>query len=153
MFIFCICLLVAAVIAGLVQITDGTVKIKHLIKAFGAVIIVSLFVSTATVLISYINYVKTKTTYDTIITQYKGAIELYADKAVLHIDKVFVTDFQYQGYQENMAELVKDLRSSVIGCNKTIIMKRLLGKNILFKGLIVQPDPDMVPINIYPGKE
>jgi hypothetical protein len=43
---------------------------------------------------------------------------------------------------------VKTLRSKVTDYNETIVKKRVMKDNILFKWMIIAPDSDMVPINL-----
>jgi hypothetical protein len=97
---------------------------------------------------SYSTYLDTRAQYDAVINQYKGAVTMYADYASLDMEKAAFTDFKYQGYQENIAAVIVDLRKEIILYNKTIIQKRIMDKNPVFNWLIIAPDKDMKIINI-----
>ena len=142
--------------------------IVFLLIAIGAVIVFSTYVSdpkstvgaiTATSVISciiiaiivtgsYISYLDTRAQYDATIKQYKGAVTMYADYASLDMEKATFTDFKYQGYQENVAGVIIDLRREIVKYNEILIKKRILNKNIFFNWLIIAPDKDMKIINI-----
>ena len=98
--------------------------------------------------ISYVTYLDTRAQYDAVITQYKGAVTMYADYASLDMEKATFTDLKYQGYQENIAKVIVSLRREIVSYNKTIIKKRLLDRNPVFNWLIIAPDKDMKIINI-----
>lgn len=91
---------------------------------------------------SYSSYVKIRTQYDATINQYQEAVTMYNDVAKINVDKAF-TDFKYQGYQENIAGFIKDLRYKVVSYNGTLISKRIMKKNFFFKWVIIEGDPDM----------
>ena len=97
---------------------------------------------------SYTTYLDTRAQYDAVINQYKGAVTMYADYATLDMEKATFTDFKYQGYQENVANVITDLRKEVILYNKVLIQKRIMDKNPVFSWLIIAPDKDMKIINI-----
>ena len=104
------------------------------------------FIATTTIIIigtSYSTYLDTRAFWDVTNEQYTEAIEIYADRAVLKINENTFTDFKYQGYQENIAEFIKDLRHKVVDYNKTIIEKRIMEKSLVFNWLIIAPDDDM----------
>ena len=84
---------------------------------------------------SYGNTVGMHKTYYGTLEQHRDAIEIYGDKAVVTIDNS-MTDFKYQGYQDNMASFIKDLRKEITTYNKTLVGKRFLKKNIIIGWLI-----------------
>lgn len=136
------------------RLVDGPYKFINAIKVAVIVLLVGVIVNIVAMCVSYGTYVKSRSAYDSIIAQHRGAIELYNDKAVLNLSKTSMasmTDFKYEGYQNNMADFISSLRNSVIRYNETIITKRILHKNIFFKWIIVLPDQDMLPINIIDG--
>ena len=92
---------------------------------------------------SYMSYIQARSFYDATNTQYKESISMYADRAVLKVSEDTFTDLKYQGYQENIAKLITDLRSKVVWYNDVIIQKRILNKSIAFDWLIITPDDDM----------
>ena len=97
---------------------------------------------------SYSSYLDIRAQYDAVINQYKGAVTMYSDYASLDMEKATFTDFRYQGYQENIAKVIIDLRKEIITYNKTLIQKGIMDKNPVFSWLIVAPDKDMKIINI-----
>jgi hypothetical protein len=54
-----------------------------------------------------------------------------------------MTDFKYQGYQENLAKFITTLRYKVVDYNETIVSKRVMERNWFFNWIIVAPDDDM----------
>lgn len=98
--------------------------------------------------ISYVTYLDIRAQYDAVISQYKGAVTMYADYASLDMEKATFTDFKYQGYQENVAKVIVDLRREIVYYNKVLIKKRIMDKNPVFSWLIIAPDEDMKIINI-----
>lgn len=92
---------------------------------------------------SYDNYADMKAFWKITNEQYSEAIEMYVDKAVLKIDVDTFTDFRYQGYQENIASLIKDLRKHVVWYNQNFVTKKIYKDNILISWLIFVPDDDM----------
>ena len=59
---------------------------------------------------SYGTYVNTRAFYDGIIEQYRDCITIYEDAAILDIKRAALTDFVYQGYQENINKMIIDLK-------------------------------------------
>jgi len=99
---------------------------------------------------SYQTYLDMRADYDAAVTQYRGAVDMYADYAVLDLNRVAksFTDFQYQGYQEHMSTSIMALRDQIVSYNRMFVKKRLMDKNILFDWLVIGPDEDMKIINI-----
>ena len=100
------------------------------------------------VLGSYISYVDIRTKYDATITQYKEAVTMYKGHATINVKKAAFTDLKYQGYQENMASFIKNLRREVTDYNENLISKRVMKKNWFFSWIIVAPDDDMKVLNM-----
>jgi len=111
-------------------------------------LMVAIVINTLVLCKSYGTYVTARTQYDALVNQYKGAITLYMDHATLDLAKASLTDFKYQGYQENFAAIIKDLRCEIVDYNSTLISKRIMKKHLLFSWVIVAPDDDMKVINI-----
>lgn len=104
---------------------------------------------------SYDNYVDDRAFLDATMEQYEGAIDLYEEHGVINLEKaakMALTDHKYEGYQENMAEFVKALRYRVTKYNKSIVSKRIVGKNLFFSWFIVMPDDNMQVLKIYKKK-
>lgn len=102
-----------------------------------------VIVCSITAIDSYDNYADMKAFWKITNEQYSEAIEMYVDKAVLKIDVDTFTDFRYQGYQENIASLIKDLRKHVVWYNQNFVTKKIYKDNILISWLIFVPDDDM----------
>lgn len=92
---------------------------------------------------SYSTYVNMRADYDIILKQYRESVELYEDKAVLRISDSALTDFKYEGYQENIAELIKDLRFRITNYNEDYISKKVVARSPFFNWIITEPDADM----------
>jgi hypothetical protein len=85
--------------------------------------------------------------YDHVQYQYKDALEIYEEKAVLHVDNRSFTDLKYQGYQENIGNLIQDLRDRIASYNQEYSEKVSWSKTIV--GIsIVLPDEDMKPLEL-----
>jgi hypothetical protein len=65
------------------------------------------------------------------------------DKVVINVDEESFTDFKYQGYQESISSMIKDLRQVVTKYNKLYVEKNILKDNIFVGALIFEPDNDM----------
>jgi hypothetical protein len=92
---------------------------------------------------SYDSYVDSRTFYDITREQYASAIVIYKDAAVIDMGKAAFTDLKYNGYQDNVASFIRDLRRRIIKYNTTVQSKRIMKRNIFFSWLIVSPDDDM----------
>ena len=55
---------------------------------------------------------------------------------------------KYKGYQENMADMIKELRENIVRYNKVVNKKRIYGKNLFFSWYIVKPDDDMKSLTL-----
>ncbi len=135
-----IILIMCVLIIGLFLLS---MKDNEVIGVFLVAGFISLFFISVTIGKSYTTYLNARAFWDVTNEQYTEAIEIYADRAVLKINENTFTDFKYQGYQENIAEFIKDLRHKVVDYNKTIIEKRIMEKSLVFNWLIIAPDDDM----------
>jgi hypothetical protein len=97
---------------------------------------------------SYNSYLDSRAFFSATKEQYRSALTVYKDHATIDVKAASLTDFKYQGYQEQIGHFVKTLRSKVTDYNETIVKKRVMKDNILFKWMIIAPDSDMVPINL-----
>ena len=86
---------------------------------------------------SYSSALSARTFSQGIHHQYRDAIEMYADRAVLTIDEKTFTDFRYEGYQENMAKFIRDFRRNIINYNDTLLRKREKMNSIVFNWLVI----------------
>lgn len=92
---------------------------------------------------SYWSYLDIKADYYGVIAQYEGAINIYENKAIINVAKISLTDFKYQGYQKEMASLIRDLRYKIEKYNALYIKKKTMKENIMFSWLITAPDSGM----------
>lgn len=91
--------------------------------------------------LSYGTYLDIKSTYERVQNDYKDTIEVYENKAVINVESI--TDFRYKGYQDNLGNLIKDLRNITAEYNKTFIKKRTMNNNIFFSWYTIGPSEDM----------
>ena len=113
--------------------------------SIGAVLLIIIMIVTG---FSYGTYLDCRSFYDSTVEQYKGSISMYEDKALLKVNEDTFTDFKYNGYQENIAGFIKDLRNNVVLYNNTIIQKRKMNQSVAFDWLIISPDDDMKLISM-----
>lgn len=92
---------------------------------------------------SYLTYLNQRAFYDATIEQYATAITMYEDRAVIDIESAAWTDLKYKGYQDNISNLILDLRRSIIRYNKIYVIKTKMDSNILFNWIIIGMDEDM----------
>ena len=94
---------------------------------------------------SYNSYLGNRAVYDATIEQYRGAVEMYKDYAVIDMKKTgeAFTDFKYQGYQKEIASMIADLRRRIVKYNRSFILKRIKNAHWFFNWYIVANDPDM----------
>lgn len=150
-----LCLFVAIIIVWWAWIGDNDYEItKKVIRRSiaGTVTVIFFYLGIVIVayLISFDAYATARAQYDKICAQYGQAVTVYGDKAVLDVRKAgdSWTDFRYQGYQQNMAAMITDLREVVSRYNTTIIKKRTWARNFFVGWYVVLPDTDMKTIDI-----
>ena len=103
-----------------------------------AAIIVLVVIAT-----SYDSYVATRVFYDATREQYAEAVKVYQDHAVIDMGAATFTDMKYQGYQQQVGELIMDLRKQIVRYNTEITSKRIMDKSWFYSWLIIAPDDDM----------
>lgn len=101
--------------------------------------------------VSYKTYVDTRVSYNFIHKQYRDAIVMYKDRAVIDTEKAF-TDFKYKGYQDNISSFIKDLRDQIVSYNKITLGKKVLKCSPFLNWFIYAPDSDMKPLALM-GKK
>ena len=138
--IFLIVFVISLIVAALTYIIDD--EAPAAILGFVISFAICSVIPFIAICVSYNTYVDARTQYDATVNQYREAVTMYADHAVIDTERAF-TDFKYQGYQENIADFIKSLRSEVTTYNKLIISKRVMDKNFFFNWLIIPPDDDM----------
>lgn len=97
---------------------------------------------------SYGQYVTLQTHYQTIVENYRESVEYYEDKAVIDVNGLAFTDFKYQGYQDNMANMIRDLRRNVTNYNAILIQKRTLKQSKIFNWYIILPEDNFKIISL-----
>jgi len=96
----------------------------------------------APIITSYTTYLDIKSFYVGVEEQYRSAIEMYEEKAIIDVDKAF-TDLKYQGYQEQIANFIVSLREKIADYNYMYIQKKIMDDNPLFSWYIIAPDSSM----------
>jgi hypothetical protein len=122
MLIVLFCVLLSILLLGMAAIEEGL----DLFICFNGFFII--FIIWILPCIGYLNsfnsYLDIKATYTTVVDQYRNSIKMYEDKAIIHVSDKSFTDFKYNGYQDNIASLIKDLRNKVEKYNKIYIAKQ-----------------------------
>jgi hypothetical protein len=125
----------------------------------GDIIELGFFISIVILLINIISFwtsfdsaIEADVIHQGLITQYRSAITMYEDKAVLNIKDVSYTDFKYERYQKNMADMIRDIRTIVHQHNNILISKRAYKNNLFFGIYISMPESDQL-IHIIDPKE
>lgn len=127
--LFLFCLIMAVVMykikGGLEDASgDPTIAVMWIVFAILLAVII-----TASLGKSWTENVEMHVIYDGTVEQYRDAITMYQDVAVINMSVAF-TDFKYEGYQDNIAGFVIDLRSQISHYNKLLIEKRMAKRNI-----------------------
>lgn len=139
--IFLIVTVISLIVAFLAYVISEDDNIAAIL-GFTISFVVCSIIPFAIICTSYGTYVDARTQYDATINQYREAVTMYSDHAIIDAERAF-TDFKYQGYQENIAEFIKSLRCEVTSYNKNLISKRIMNKNFFFNWVIITPDDDM----------
>jgi len=94
---------------------------------------------------SYNSYLGNRAFYDATIEQYRGAVEMYKDYAVIDMSKTrsVFTDFKYQGYQQEISKMILDLRRKIVSYNRSFMLKKIKNASWFFNWYIITNDPDM----------
>lgn len=142
-------LALALVISGIVWLSNKGNDDRTFWTGIGFIVpaVITGFITVITLGTSYDNYVDLRATYDGTIAQYRGAVTLYSDRAVLSTEGAF-TDYKYQDYQKNMAAFIADLRDAVTKYNKKFVEKKVMKKSWYFNWVIFAPDNDMKLIEL-----
>ena len=122
----------------------------------GTVLLVLIFfflaIMIASLLITFARSADLEAEYTAVVEQYRDAIEVYTDAAVvIKVDVDTFTDFRYQGYQESVAELITDLRNRVAAYNRNLIKIRKYNSHPFFSWIYVVPDDSLKIINLKWG--
>lgn len=94
---------------------------------------------------SYDSYLENRAFYDATIEQYRGAVVMYKNYALIDINKTRAafTDFKYQGYQQEMANMIRSLQNKIVKYNHSFILKKVKNASWFFNWYIIANDPDM----------
>lgn len=149
MMIFIILVMLCLFVCAFINLNGGNLE-EGIVSIF-LCFIIGVFFLISPLWISFDNYVDMKKTYEATISQYRSSIEMYEDKAVIDVDKSSFTDFKYAEYQENISNMIKDLRSKVTEYNETYIGKQEYAKNSIFSWYITGPSEDMKMIELKTG--
>jgi hypothetical protein len=121
-------------------------------------ICICVFGTVATAIIvgdSYSGYLNNRAFYDATVEQYRGAVEMYKDYAVIDMSKTrfAFTDFKYQGYQKEISSMILELRRKIVKYNRSFILKKIKNASWFFNWYIVANDPDMKIIRMIEKKK
>lgn len=131
-------------------------KLEAGIAAFFVFILFSSIIISVVLFNSYKTYISMKKCIIT-VEQYKSAINMYSEKAVIDFEKNEdgsyvkigdLTDLKYQNYQDNISRMIRDLREVIVEYNGNLISKRILNDNWYWSLCIIAPDPDMKIIKL-----
>jgi type IV secretory pathway TraG/TraD family ATPase VirD4 len=131
----------------------GEGKWEDVASAMTVCSILILIIITIATGASYKTYLDTRAFYSATVEQYRGAVTMYEDAAALDIKKAALTDFVYQGYQENVSGMILDLRRAVAEYNTKLVAKRIMDENFMFSWLIIAPDKDMKILRLVEREE
>jgi len=92
---------------------------------------------------SYGTYLDQRAFYDATVEQYAAAVTMYGDRAVIDVESAAWTDLKYQGYQDNVSDLILDLRKKITSYNIVFVKKDKMHKNPFFSWFIIDLDDDM----------
>jgi len=94
---------------------------------------------------SYASYLSNRAFYDATIEQYRGAVEMYKDYAVIDMNKTrfAFTDFKYKGYQQEISKMILDLRRKIVSYNRSFMVKKIKNASWFFNWYIIANDPNM----------
>lgn len=96
---------------------------------------------------SYHTYVEIRAFYDHVQYQYKDALVIYEEKAILRISEQSFTDFRYEGYQQTLGEFIRELRDQIALYNREY-SRKITWKQTIVGFFIVPPQDDMRPIEL-----
>jgi len=142
-FIFIILFIMASIILSACLFSKKNNREENIIAYSIIATIIGLALIFMPSAVSYSNYLDIKADYYGVVAQYESAINIYGDKAIIDIDQISFTDFKYEGYQKEMASLIRDLRHKIENYNTTYIKKKTMDNNLMFNWLIVAPDSGM----------
>jgi len=140
-----VCICVGAIVWFSCKVTDPS-RFKNAVTGFIISVLVLGSISTAFIVgSSYSSYLDNRAFYDATIEQYRGAVEMYKDYAVIDMDKTreAFTDFKYQGYQKQIASMIFTLQRRIVKYNRVFIKKKRMVNSWFFNWYIITNDPDM----------
>lgn len=124
---------------------DKPNRLMYTVISFVVTGIILLMVTALIIGVSYASYLENRAFYDATVEQYRGAITMYKDYAVIDMEKTRAafTDFKYQGYQEAMSKMIVVLQSRIVKYNRSFILKKVKNNSWFFDWLIIANDSDM----------
>ena len=146
---FLICLVIGAIVYSCLDPADDrlSTRIKHALMGVCISMFVIGLITTPFILgASWDSYLDNRAFYDATLEQYRGAVEMYKDYAVIDMKKTHervFTDLKYQGYQKHMAEKIDELKVQVVAYNRSFVLKRVKNATWFFNWYIIANDPDM----------
>lgn len=152
--------LISLIVGGIVFCANNTCDTKDRLKftIIGICASIVIFGTIGTGFIvgdSYNSYLDNRAFYDATIEQYRGAVEMYKDYAVIDMNKTrsAFTDFKYQGYQKEISSMILDLRRKIVSYNRSFMLKKIKNASWFFNWYIIANDPNMKIIRMIEKEE
>lgn len=97
---------------------------------------------------SYAKYIRLEQAL-AVIEQYKESITLYSEKGITEFrhGTTELTDLKYNYYQQQIGQMIRDMRDRIIGYNETLAGKSAMASNWFWSWCIILPE-DMKPIKM-----
>lgn len=141
------------IILGVASATYASTRIEHkkLPEARDAGIIVTILATIFMSIIwgvSYAKYINLEQDL-AVIEQYRESITLYSEKGIAEFKHgtTEFTDLKYNYYQQQIGQMIRDMRDRIIGYNETIAGKSTMASNWFWSWCIILPE-DMKPIEM-----
>jgi len=148
--IFLLIVLVISIIAALCSKADNDNFFDYWKGGLVIGAIIGGVLCTAALAISYKTYVNAKAFSVATQRQYKDAVRVYDD--VIRVNYVMmrnaITDFTGQAFAKEVSVKIEQFRQAVTKYNTMIVSKQVMGRNPMFYGIVVMPDPDMKIIEL-----
>jgi hypothetical protein len=145
----------SALLAFLIFIGNIGDRHRSMYATIGASVMMLIFVviGAVTACSSYGNYIDIKTYRDSKYMQdFSTIMEFNNIISQSRGKQSEITDLKFQGFQENVAYLIRNHRNNIIKYNERIMGKRIMAKNCLVGFLIFNSEEDMKPLPFVPAK-
>lgn len=133
----------------------GTERAEHMMSnaIFSSCVAAVIFIVILIMVVSasYKTHVDLKRQLVT-IEQYRETVNLYAKRGVSEFktnpgSNTEFTDLKYNKYQDQIGQMIKDLRNAIVAYNTILTEKQVMNENWFF-GWVIIVDEDMKPIKM-----